>query len=166
MVCRCDGSLTGTAGANLVGDSPVNPPSCIPDTTSELGEANLGGHPGSVCPGDVVFHRMQAIGESSPSSLQYNSVLLKNNYGESIRPWGKMLKGWEALIVQEEDNVQWLSFDGSEHVTNISYHLQVSGMHEDGGNFVLIGHELYQEPDRSSWKCYGCTQLLPNLCRQ
>ena len=145
-----DGSLTGTAGANLVGDSPVNPPSCIPDTTSELGEANLGGHPGSVCPGDVVFHRMQAIGTSSPSALQYNSVLLKNNYGESIRPWGKMLKGWEALIVQEEDNVQWLSFDGSEHVTNISYHLQVSGMHEDGGNFVLIGHELYQEPDSFS----------------
>merc|ERR1719320_1932076 len=32
-----DGSLTGTAGANLVGDSPVNPPTCIPDTTSELG---------------------------------------------------------------------------------------------------------------------------------
>jgi len=145
-----DGSLTGTAGANLVGDSPVNPPTCIPDTTSELGEANLGGHTGSVCPGDIVFHRMQVVGTSSPQSLKYNSILVKNDYGESSRPWGKMLEGWESLLVQEADNVNWISFDGSEHVTNVSYHLSVSGMHEDGGNFVLIGHELYQEPDSFS----------------
>merc|ERR1719483_1010979 len=145
-----DGSLTGTAGANLVGDSPLNPPSCVPDTTGELGEANLGGHTGSVCPGDVTFHRMQIVGTNSPSSLKYNGMVLKNNYGETTRPWAHMLEGWEAIIVQEDDNVQWLSFEGSEHVTNVSYDLSVSGMHADGGNFVLIGHDLYQEPDSFS----------------
>jgi len=51
------------------------------------------------------------------------------------------------MLVQEDGEVNWISYNGSEHVTNISYHLGVSHMHEDGGNFVLIGHELYQRPD-------------------
>ena len=97
-----DGTLTGEAGANLVGDSATNPPSCVADTTGELGEANLGGHPGSVCPGDVIFHRMTMKGiGASPSSALYNGITVRNKYGNSSRPWGKMAEGWEALLLQE-----------------------------------------------------------------
>jgi hypothetical protein len=144
-----DGSLTGTTGANLVGHSATNPPSCEEDTTGELGEANLGGHPGSVCPGDVAFHRIQMVGiPYSPSSLRYNPITVRNKYGNSSRPWGMMLDGWEAMLLQEEGEPNWITFDSVEHVTNISYFASVSAMHPDSESYVLIGHEFYQAPDR------------------
>ena len=143
-----DGSLTGTAGASLVGDSPTNPSDCIRDTTGDLGEANLGGHPGSVCPSSVKFHRMKMDGLSTHSNMQYNGIKIENEFGSSVRSWQKMLgPGWEALL--PENTVNWISFESSEHVTNISYTLKVNEMNADGGeNYVLIGHKLYQSPDR------------------
>ena len=143
-----DGSLAGCAGCTLVGNSATNPDTCTPDDSGELGEANMGGHQGSVCPPEVVWHRMQMVGENSPTSLKYNAVTFTNKYGNSTRKWGKMLKGWEAMLVQDPEDPQWLTFDNNEHVTNISYDLSVSGFHPDGENYVLIGHHLYQEPDR------------------
>ena len=47
-----------------------------------------------------------------------------------------------------EESVNWITFDTSEHVTNISYSAEVGGMYPGGDNFVLIGHEFYQQPDR------------------
>ena len=144
-----DGSLTGTAASNLVGDSATNPPSCEKDTTGELGEANRGGHTGSVCPGDVIFHRMQMVGiPYSPSSFRYNPITVRNKYGNSSRPWGMMLDGWEAMLLQEEGEPNWITFDSVEHVTNQSYSMSVSDMYPDSGSYVLIGHEFYQNPDR------------------
>merc|ERR1719319_1924296 len=78
-----DGSLTGTAGANLVGDTGTNPPSCIKDESGELGMSQTG----AVCPGDVIFHPMVMYGESSPSSLKYNAITIKNEYGNATRGW-------------------------------------------------------------------------------
>ena len=142
-----DGSLTGTEGASLVGDSATNPSECIKDTTDELGKATeLEGHPGSVCPPSVKFHRMKMMGENAPSALQYNAVNFENDNGVSKRPWTTMLKGWEALL--PEGPVNWLTFDSSEHVTNTSYEISVNEMHPGGDNYVLIGHKFYQTPDR------------------
>jgi len=89
---------------------------------------------------------MKGIG-ASPSSALYNPITVRNKYGNSTRPWGKMAEGWEGLLLQEEGEPNWITFDTTEHVTNQSYTLSVGGMHEDGGNFVLIGHEFYQLPD-------------------
>ena len=140
-----DGSLTGTADSSLVGNTPTNPSSCIPDATGDLGEAHLGGQQGSVCPGDVKFHRMAMGGSSSPYALQFNNVIFKNDFGNSTRLWAHMLEGWHGLL--PESTVNWLLFQSSEHVTNISYTINVNGMRGDG-EYVLIGHEFYQEPDR------------------
>ena len=142
-----DGSLTGTAGASLVGDSGTNPPACVTDTSGELGEANnAAGHPGSICPPSVKFHRMKMVGENSPSALMYNPINFVNENGNSSRPWGKMAKGWEAML--PEGPVNWITFESSEHVTNQSYSISVNEMYADGGNYVLIGHKFYQSPDR------------------
>jgi len=141
-----DGTLTGTAGANLVGDSPTNPPACVPDSTGDLGEAHLGGHTGSVCPGSVKFHRITMDGAASPSSFRYNPTTVTNDNGNSSRPWGKMMNGWSSMLI--EDTVNWITFDSVEHVTNISYTGSVSGMYGDDDNYVLIGHYFYQQPDR------------------
>jgi hypothetical protein len=72
-----------------------------------------------VCPDDVIFHRMTMKGiGSSPSSALYNGITVRNKYGNSSRPWGKMAKGWEALLLQEEGEPNWINFDTTEHVTN------------------------------------------------
>ena len=142
-----DGSLTGTAGASLVGDSPTNPSICIKDTTGDLGEANLGGHPGSVCPSSVKFHRMKMDGMSTASAIQYNGIKVENEFGSSVRSWQKMLgPGWEAML--PENTVNWITFESSEHVTNTSYTMKVNEMNAGGENYVLIGHKFYQQPDR------------------
>ena len=140
-----DGSLTGAAGSTLVGDSPTNPPTCQLDTTGELGEANLGGHIGSICPPSEVFHRVRMMGSSSPTAFKFNHITVENAHGNSTRKWGKMLEGWETLLAQSEIN--WISFDGGSHVTNISYEMTVDGFDPDSGNYILLGHRLTQEPD-------------------
>merc|ERR1711983_607715 len=61
-----------------------------------------------------------------------------------------MLEGWDMLIPQGP--VNWLSFDNNEHVTNISYSMDVFGMDPDSGNYMLFGHQLTQEPDRFALK--------------
>ena len=143
-----DGSLTGTAGASLVGDSPTNPPACVKDTTGDLGEAhNPSGLPGAVCPSSVKFHRVRMNGNNSPEAIKYNAINIENEYGSTSRAWEKMLgPGWEAIL--PEGPINWITFDSSEHVTNTSYSIQVNEMHADGGNYILIGHKFYQSPDR------------------
>ena len=66
-----DGTLTGTAGAMLLGNSGTNPPSCVPDASGDLGEAHQGGHQGAVCPPEEVFHRVKVI--PNTESFKYNS---------------------------------------------------------------------------------------------
>ena len=56
-----------------------------------------------------------------------------------------MLNGWETLLAQSQ--VNWISFDGGAHVTNITYEMTVDGFHEEGENYILLGHKLTQEPD-------------------
>ena len=85
-------------------------------------------------------------GSSSPSSLKYNPITVRNEYGNSSRPWQMMLLGWESMLV--EGPVNWITYDSSEHVTNISYTGAIGSMNADGDNYVLIGHEFYQQPDR------------------
>merc|ERR1712123_331444 len=71
---------------------------------------------------------------------------VKTDNGNSSRPWGKMLDGWSTLLL--EDTVNWITFDTSEHVTNISYDGSVGGMFGGDENYALIGHMFYQQPDR------------------
>ena len=56
-----------------------------------------------------------------------------------------MLEGWQALVA--EDGVNWITFDTSEHVSNISYTISISEDSTKEGDFLLIGHRLYQDPD-------------------
>ena len=147
MMKDVDGSLTGLAGGLLVGNSPLNPPACVPDSTGELGEGgSLGGRQGAVCPDTVTFHRMFMLAVNSPSSLKYNALTVSNDFGNSSRPWQAMSLNWAVLL--PEGTVNWMSYDTAEHVTNISYAGHISGMHEGEGNHVLIGHKFYQLPDR------------------
>jgi len=141
-----DGTLTGVEGGTLVGHSDTNPPTCVEDTTGDLGEAHQGGHPGAVCPPGEVFHRVKVI--PNTSSIKYNTLTVSNDFGNSTRKWAKMLDGWDMLLPQGEGNVNWINFDNNEHVTNISYSMSVEGMNVDSGNFILLGHQLTQEPDR------------------
>ena len=139
-----DGTLTGTAGATLLGDSGTNPPSCVPDATGDLGEAHQGGHPGSVCPPGEVFHRLLMV--PSTGSLKYNTMTMVNEYGNSTRAWSKKKKGWYSILPQGP--VNWFNFDNNEHVTNVSYSMSVDGMQPDNGNYMIYGHKLYQDPER------------------
>ena len=142
-----DGTLTGTAGNLLVGNSGLNPPECVPDASGELGQSgSLGGHQGAVCPETTTFHRMFMGAATAPSSLKYNSLTVTNDYGNSSRPWQSMDLNWAVLL--PEGTVNWMSYDTAEHVTNISYTGTLSGMHEGEGNHVLVGHKFYQLPDR------------------
>ena len=153
-----DGSMTGTADSHIVGKSIINPPQCVDDTGVSLGKGtpdlraklNDWGEPvdgitGQICDNSVNFHRM-VITEPAPSSMLYTKLNIKTRYGEVERPWLKMTEGWEALLVQDSA-VNFLSFKTSEHLTNISYRFNVYGMHQ-GENYVLMGHELMQIPDR------------------
>ena len=153
-----DGSLTGTPESHPVTKSDTNPPSCVDDTTDGLGKGtpdmmgkeNAWGEPedgeiGAICDSTIVFHKI-AISEPSPSSLKYVNLEITNQWGTSVRPWGKMMEGWEALLPQE-DGGNLLAFSTVEHVTNISYAYSAFGMHS-GENFLLLGHDLYQDPDR------------------
>ena len=142
-----DGSLTGTPDSQLIGHSPTNPSSCVQDASGELGAANLGGHPGSVCPGSIQFHRIKMQGLIAPSALQFLPATFRNENGNSTRNWGMMVNGWQGMLSSE--SVTWITFDNAA-VTNISYTFTVSDMHANGGNFALIGHEFYQQPDRFS----------------
>ena len=135
-----DGSFAGQAGAHVVTKSGTNPPDLCKD--EETG--NFGQTPMAICDESTVFHVI-TIGEASPSSMKFNQVLVKNEYGESVRVWMDMFEGWNALLPQGPLNL--ISFDTLEHLTNISYAITGSGMHK-GENYALIGHELLQIPDR------------------
>ena len=153
-----DGSMTGTENTHIVGKSVINPPQCVDDTGVSLGKGtpdlrakvNSWGEPedgitGQICDSSVNFHRM-IITEPAPSSMLYTKLSIKTRYGEIDREWLKMTEGWQALLV-EDSAVNFLSFKTSEHLTNISYKFNVFGMHK-GENYVLMGHELMQIPDR------------------
>ena len=154
-----DGSLTGTVGAHLVTKSDTNPQELCTDdpgvslgagTPDMMGKSNAWGEPqdgetGAICEGSAIFHKV-AIDTPAPTSLQYVDLHVTNKWGKSIRPWGMMMEGWEALLPQMED-ANLLAFDSVEHVTNISYRFDVYGMHK-GENYMMMGHDLYQDPDR------------------
>ena len=155
-----DGSLTGQENTHVVGKSVINPPACVDDTGVSLGKGSpdlrvkvnkwgesVDGITGQICNSSVNFHRM-VITEPAPSSMLYTKLNIKTEYGEIDRDWLKMTEGWEALLV-ESSVVNFLSFKTSEHLTNISYRFEVFGMHQ-GENYVLMGHELMQIPDRFS----------------
>merc|ERR1719422_2781341 len=133
-----DGTLTGTAGSMLVGNSQTNPPSCVPDESGDLGKAHQGGHQGAVCPPEEVFHRVKLI--PNTESFKYNSLTISNDYGNSTRAWAKMLNGWDMLLPQGP--VNWINFDGMEHITNISYSSTVFGMDPNSGNYITFGHQM------------------------
>ena len=139
-----DGTLTGTAGATLLGDSGTNPPSCVADATGDLGQAHQGGHPGSVCAPGEVFHRLLMV--PNTGSLKYNTMTMVNEYGNSTRAWSKKKKGWYSILPQS--TVNWFNFDNNEHVTNVSYSMSVDAMDPDNGNYMVYGHKLYQNPER------------------
>ena len=135
-----DGSLTGTSGSQLVSKSGTNPPVCVDDTSGFLG----GGVPSAICDESVTFHRV-TIEKPEPSSLLFNKVVASNQYGTSERVWMDMFEGWQALLPQGPVNK--ITFDTAEHLTNISYVISGYGMHE-GENYIILGHDLNQQPDR------------------
>lgn len=45
-----------------------------------------------MCPPTVMWHRLRMVGDNSPSALKYNPITVTTDYGNSSRPWGKMLK--------------------------------------------------------------------------
>ena len=135
-----DGSLTGTPNTQLVSKSATNPPQCVDDPTGNLG----GGVPSSICDESITFHRI-TIESPAPTSLLYNKVVVSNKYGSEDRVWMDMFEGWQALLPQGPLNK--LTFDTVEHLVNISYKIEGYGMHQ-GENYLLLGHDLFQQPDR------------------
>ena len=136
-----DGSLTGTVGASLVTKSGTNPTDlCTDDASGFLG----GGITSSVCDSSVNFHKIK-INKAAPSSLEANKIVITNQYGQSERQFLWLGRGWEALLPQGPVNK--LAFNTAEHLTNISYYIEAFGMHT-GENFLILGHDLTQQPDR------------------
>ena len=134
-----DGTLTGTPDTQLVTKSGTNPPACTDDTSGHFAGIDM-----AVCDDSVVFHRINIV-EPSPSSLQFNKLTIKNEYGSSDRVWMFMNEGWNALLPQGPLNL--MAFDTVEHLTNISYFISAYGMHK-GENYLILGHDLNQQPDR------------------
>ena len=157
-----DGSLTGTANSHLVTKSATNPQEhctddpcqgdiCLGKGTPDFGGSvnawgeKIYGEVGAICTNDVVFHKI-LIDTPTPSSLNYVGMTITNKWGQSQRPWMMMGEGWAALLPQDT-SANLIAFNSVEHVTNISYRFDVYGMHS-GENYMLMGHDLFQEPDR------------------
>jgi len=154
-----DGSLTGKPDSHLVTKTATNPQElCVDDETDGLGKGtpdmlskvNAWGEPedgetGSICDKSATFHKV-FIDNPAPTSLKYVDLSITNKWGVSMRPWLHMAEGWMALLPQDP-SPNLLAFQSVEHVTNISYEFEVYGMHK-GENYLLMGHDLYQDPDR------------------
>ena len=136
-----DGSLTGSPGKHLVTKSYTNPTDhCVDDTSNKLG----GDTRSAICDESVTFHKLTIL-NSLPTSMHFNKMLVKNQWGNSTRLWMDMVDGWNALLPQGPLNL--LTFDTVEHLTNISYDVAAYGMHK-GENYLIVGHDLVQQPDR------------------
>ena len=113
-----DGSLTGTAGSQVVPATPTLPP-----TDCLQGVAGMSmGLPASVCEAKVTFHRF-AFNDPAPSSLKYKNTTFTNVHGTTIVPFRMKAvthpQGWMVLLV---DGMQYdMAFVNAEQLTNVTY---------------------------------------------
>lgn len=79
-----DGTLTGKpAGSTATPCNDNLPPTCVEDA-----EFSRGAIKGCICPPGMRFHRF-AFKNVKPSSLNYEDVLLTNDYGNTSNPFAE-----------------------------------------------------------------------------
>ncbi|KAJ8026136.1 Fibrocystin-L [Holothuria leucospilota] len=138
-----DGSLTGNPDYILVPKNDNLPSNhCKFDVVnSSFGEVH-----GAICDNTVKLHRF-AWSLSSPASLLYKNVLLKNKNGESTISFLKARithrRGWMATLVGGENYT--MQFENVGPVTNISYVGRFDEFKE--GEYVYMTHNFTQKPD-------------------
>ena len=151
-----DGSLTGTPNSQLMSFSGTHPKDRCSIAPTGLTIPHTGiipsldkgkwGHKGVLCDGSLKFHIFRILPYIlEPDSLRFTNMTLRNEHGASTRHWGIVRKAWSGYLPQ--GYINWFTFDGLEHVSNISYTITIQGLNTNGESFIHIGHKLYQQPD-------------------
>ncbi|KAI8520669.1 hypothetical protein Bbelb_004230 [Branchiostoma belcheri] len=141
-----DGTLTGTnPGAYAVPSSDILPPGC-----SESAEFSLGDFPGSVCTDSNYKLKRFAFNKALPSSLLNRNTWFENEFGRAHSTWQikRMTHGNGWMVDLVEGQNYKMTFEDSEHITNISYTGTFFDLED--GDYLIITHELSQKPDRFS----------------
>nr|XP_026692211.1 fibrocystin-L-like isoform X4 [Ciona intestinalis] len=142
VIYDLDGSVTETNQPKVITPSnPSLPPSCVESASFSVG------FKGSVCPGNLKFHRL-AWNKPLPSSLEAKDVNLTTSYGTTTIPFKKKgmthKLGWTATVITGESYV-W-TFVDAQHISNISYK---AGFYSfETSDCVIMSHKLTQKPDR------------------
>ena len=141
-----DGSLTGTAGGSLVPKMKFLDPAICTD----LPGASHGPYPGTKCTRGR-FAKV-AFNQVLPNSISEKTAFFNNSLG-SDPVWFREKaishkNGYATFIpVNTRDPVD-ISFDRSEHLTNISYSMTISEMQPN--EYAYLQHTFMQDPDSFS----------------
>lgn len=138
-----DGSLTGTKGGSLVPKMGFLDPAVC---TDNLG-ASLGITPGVTCTSGR-FAKV-AFNQVTPSSISERTAFFNNSLGtDKVRYREKAIShrnGYTAFLPLNTNDPVDISFDRSQHLTNISYSMTITEMKPT--DYAYIKHTFYQVPD-------------------
>ena len=143
-----DGSFTtkGSGFENYI-VLPKNPNLDNDKCEFDVDAFSVGGRTGAICDNTVELHRM-AFNGALPNSLNYKNAMFMNSHGTSVVPYHKKRithpTGWMLTLIKGETYTFF--FENADHITNITYNARFDDFGD--GDFVLLKHNLTQEPDR------------------
>ena len=149
-----DGSLTGAGPCLLTPTSGILPPQCTPHPQSSSGVN------GSICDGSLKLGRF-ALFNPLPSSLEFTTLFLSNNYGTVMLEWAlkRLLStgpGYMGLVPLNKS--YYINSTEESRFTNISYSTRLAGFLSD--DYIIINEQFPQSLDFVSVN--GNTEELAN----
>ncbi|CAH1789358.1 unnamed protein product [Owenia fusiformis] len=137
-----DGTLTGTAGAQVTVNNGLLPSTCSVNSEFSVGMD------GVICSDPAMKFMRFSFNQPLPRSLEAKDANFTNEFGSSAVPYLKKRLthpfGWMVSLVSgyQYDMV----FDNADQITNLTYNGKFYGLTND--EYAIILHSMHQAPDR------------------